>query len=38
MWHIPPPNSSASFEVSAIIPADKFDDIRNNAIDQLSPV
>jgi len=32
-WHIPPPNRSPSFEVSAIFPSQKFDDIYHNARD-----
>jgi len=27
MWHIPPPNRSPSFEVSAIFPLHEIDDI-----------
>jgi len=31
MWHIPPPNRSPSFEVSAIFPFREIEDIFSNA-------
>ena len=31
MWHIPPPNRSQSFEVSAIFPLHEIEDIFANA-------
>ena len=36
-WRIPPPNSSSSYDVSAIFWDEKFDDIRRNATYPINP-